>query len=203
MFALDRYSRTLLAAAAFAAFAGAFVTAPFVARGAAGDDVVRAAPATPASTPATFAVVLPRRDPFAGEPPAVHPSNAPMPPLSEIPAAIRPLPPNAGASYSVLPFAAPLRITAVVTGAHPFALVDEGGTTRVVTIGDRIDDVAIIAITTSGVRLVGGATLPVAPAPSTGLPSPSLPVSLSSSPAQPPLPPSPVSQPPIPGGRQP
>jgi hypothetical protein len=179
MFALNRSSRALLATSAFAAFAGAFVTAPLVARGAADDHIVRTAPAPPAATAGAFALVVPRRDPFAGDPPAA-PSSPPTalmspiistPPASEIPAAIRPLPPNAGAAGSALPFAAPPRITAVVTGDHPFALLDEGGTTRVVTVGDRIDGVVIRAITATAVRLADGTMLAVAATPSTGAPS--------------------------------
>lgn len=184
MFALNRSSRALLATSAFAAFAGAFVTAPLVARGAADDDIVRTAPAMPAATAGAVALVLPRRDPFAGDPPAAHPSSpsttlmssmTPTPSTSEIPAAIRPLPPNAGAAGSALPFAVPPRITAVVTGAHPFALLDEGGTTRVVTVGDRIDGVAIVAITATAVRVADGTMLMIAATPPTGSSS-SLPI---------------------------
>ena len=199
MFALDRFSRTLLATSAFAAFAGAFVTAPFAARGAAGENVVRTAPTTPAAISGAFAAVLPRRDPFAGDPPVSHPSSpptaplAPIPPISampsalsasEIPASIQPLPANAGASGSALPFAATSpaslapapRVTAVVTGTRPFALLDEGVTTRVVTIGDRIGGVAIVAITAAGVGLADGTMLAIAATPPTGPSSPSLPI---------------------------
>ena len=218
MFALDRTSRTLLATSAFAAFTGAFVSAPFVARGAADDHVVRTAPATPAATAGAFALVLPRRDPFAGDPPATHPSSPPMapieamPPISDIPAAIRPLPANAGASGFALPFtppsstsitSSPPRITAVVTGAHPFALVDEGETTRVVTVGDRIQGVTIVGITIGGIRLSDGTRLSIEAAPFTGLPSPTFPVP-SSSPVAPPSPlPYSAAPSPIPKGHQP
>jgi hypothetical protein len=181
MFALDRTSRALLAGAAFAAFAGAFVTAPFVADGAAGIDALHPARPAPLVTAIPFAIVLPRRDPFAGEPPAAQrsigegtPSGlaAPrIPVVPEIPAAIRPLPPNAGAAGFALPFTAGTRVTAVVTGSRPFALVDEGGTSRVVTIGDHVDGNAIAAITPDGVRLSTGATIPIA-APSSAPPTP-------------------------------
>ena len=190
MFALDRSSRALFATSAFAAFTGAFVTAPFVARGAADEQVAPSARATPAATAGAPALVLPRRDPFAGDPPAAHPRKSPtaptgaIPSIPEIPAAIRPLPANAGASGSALPFtpssstfitSTARHITAVVTGAHPFALLEEGETTRVVTVGDRIDGTAIIAITSTGMRLSDGTTLLIEAASSTPLPYPAAP----------------------------
>lgn len=95
--------------------------------------------------------------PFAG---------APIPGL-RIPAALRPLPPNAGAMNAPPPFGAQTaRVTAVVTGAHPYALVDDAGTTRIVTVGDNIASDAITAITAGGVRLANGRMLTVAPAAS-------------------------------------
>lgn len=175
MFALDAASRALLAAAAFAMFGAAFVTTPLVARGEAGA-VADPAPAVATLAPrTTFADVVPRRDPFAGgdapartsgpiaQPRAAVPA-APL--LPQIPAALRALPPNAGAGGGTFPFASAVRIaatvTAVVTGPHPFALVDEAGTTRMLTVGDRIDGEPIAAIDANGVRLAGGTMLAVA-----------------------------------------
>lgn len=63
----------------------------------------------------------------------------------------------------------------MVTGTHPFALLDDGVTTRVVTIGDRIDGLVILAITAAGVRLADGTMLTMAATPPTGPSSPSLP----------------------------
>ena len=90
-----------------------------------------------------------------------------IPPLPQIPAALRALPPNAGAGDGAFPFAAAApriaaTVTAVITGPQPFALVDEAGTTRMLTIGDRIDGQPIVAIDANGVRLSGGTTLAVA-----------------------------------------
>src|ERR1700738_4818406 len=144
MFALHAASRTLLAAAAFASFGAAFVTTPIVARGDAGF-VVDAAPPVASVTPQpALADVLPRRDPFAGgDTPARTNAQPPQPPIAapalaalpQIPAALRALPPNAGAGDGAFPFATgtPIAatVTAVITGAHPFALVDEAGTKRV------------------------------------------------------------------------
>ena len=176
MFALDTASRRALAAAAFAAFGAAFVTTPIVARG---DAAVVADPRpSVASLPAPTAPadVMPRRDPFAGgDAPTARPGAAlppaqiaapAMPPLPQIPAALHPLPPNAGAGDAAFPFATGPRtgaaVTAVITGPQPFALVDESGTTRVLTVGDRIDGDRIVGIDANGVRLAGGRVLAVA-----------------------------------------
>ena len=159
MFALDAASRTVLAAAAFAAFGAAFVTTPMTARGDAGL-VAGPMPSVTALPRRTEIIdVSPRRDPFAGgDAPASRPSAGP--PLPQIPAALRPLPPNAGASDAGFPFATDTRptatVTAVITGPHPFALIDDAGATRMLTVGDRIAGELIVAIGAEGVRLTGG-----------------------------------------------
>ena len=176
MFALDAASRAVLAATAFAAFGAAFVTTPLVARGEAGIIVDPMPSVVPLPARATLADIVPRRDPFAGDDTPVARSDAPlssgssaMPliaPLPQIPAALHALPPNAGAAGATFPFAtgthAGATVTAVITGPHPFALVDEGGATRVLAIGDRIDGEAIVAIDADGVRLSAGTMLAVA-----------------------------------------
>ncbi len=183
MFVLDAASRTLLATAAFAAFAAAFVSTALVARSEAGVLAGPAPSVVPLPVRTAFVDVVPRRDPFTGGDVAARPGTAPaqttaltatlpslpqIPAMPQIPAALRALPPNAGAGNEVFPFAAAARIdavvTAVITGPHPFALVDEAGTTRVLTIGDRIDGDAIVAIAVDGVRLSHGTRLAVVPA---------------------------------------
>ena len=162
MFALDTVSRAVLAATAFAAFAAAFVTTPMTARGDAG--AFTGAMASVTSLPRRTALddVVPRRDPFTGGD-APAPRSSAVPPPPQIPAALRPLPPNAGASDAGIPFALASRATAavsaVITGTHPFALIDDAGTTRMVTVGDRVAGEAIVAIDADGVRLSGGTTL--------------------------------------------
>jgi hypothetical protein len=185
MFALDAGSRTALAAAAFAAFGAAFVTTPIVARGDAAVVAIPIPSVAPLPAQAALADIVPRRDPFAGgDAPAARPSPASpesiampaLPMLPQIPAALRPLPPNAGAGDTAFPFAGGPRtsavVTAVITGPHPFALIDEGGATRVLTIGDRIDGEPIAAIDADGVHLSGGTLLAVARASETRAPSP-------------------------------
>lgn len=187
MFALDAASRAALAAIAFAAFGAAFVTTPIVARGDAGVITVPTPTVIALPTSTAVADVVPRRDPFAGgdkpaarsnaPPPQMRTALPPSPTLPQIPAALRALPPNAGAGDTAFPFATGARtgavVTAVITGPHPFALVDEAGATRVLTIGDRIDGDLIVAIGADGVRLSGGTMLAVARASETGSPLPS------------------------------
>ena len=174
MFALDAASRALLAAAAFVTFGAAFVTTPIVARGEAGVHTARA-PAFASLAPRTaFADVIPRRDPFAGgdipvragvpqpQPQVAVPA---IPPLPQIPAALRALPPNAGAGDGTFPFATGRERRTRHRGhpgPRPFALVDEAGTTRILTVGERIDGEPIAAIDANGVRLAGGTVLAVA-----------------------------------------
>lgn len=182
---LGRNSRAVLAAAAFASFAGAYVTTPIAPGSAAVPPVTVAPLVTPSPKPTPIAVVIPRRDPFAGEP---QPEAAPMPErdmsartTSEAPPfspafappsarALLPLPPNAGAASQPFPFstASPaqppaVRVVAVITGPHPYALIEDAGTTRLVTTGDRIGADTIGAITSSQVRLTNGSVLWVTP----------------------------------------
>jgi hypothetical protein len=215
MLRVSRANRAVLAGAAFASFAGSFVTTPFTARGDAGLAPQLPTRPAPSATVAAVAAVLPRRDPFAGDPPVrrnddvppfarshdADPSQMPaLPPFpasgsiaagATIPAALVPLPPNLSASGTPLstagasaaatanavssagaPAAVPsqpdgtIRVTAVVTGARPYALVDDGRTARLVTVGDRIGGDTLAAITAEGVRFSRGRVVPLSPASS-------------------------------------
>jgi hypothetical protein len=164
MLALDLTSRAALAGAALLAYAGAFSTAPTTASV---DTVARAAVSTAKAPQAVrLIVVVPHRDPFAGGmPTAVHIVMAPIatpPPFPAIPPSLGPLPPNAGARGAPFPFSPAEHVSAVVTGARPFALIDGGSTTQLVTVGDRYEGERIVAIDTGGVHLQSGVTLPVA-----------------------------------------
>ena len=164
MFTLDAVSRAALAATAFAAFAAAFVTTPMSARGDAGIVAVPLPSVTSLPQRAALADVMPRRDPFAGgEAPTARFALPATSALPQIPAALRALPPNAGASDAAFPFPAGARttatVTAVITGPQPFALVDDAGTRRMLTVGDRIGGDTIVAIDADGVRLSGGTAL--------------------------------------------
>ena len=166
--ALDRTSRAALACAALLAFAGAFSSAPATVNDAGGTSTLTVRARAPAK-PVRIVTILPRRDPFAGGlPAAVRTAARPAvaPPFLSIPPALGPLPPNAGAGGGLLPTAPAKHVSAIVTGTPPYALVDDGSTTRLVTVGDRLDGASIVAIDTAGVHLTGGTTLPVTQRPS-------------------------------------
>ncbi|HYW53375.1 MAG TPA: hypothetical protein VE826_05365 [Dongiaceae bacterium] len=215
MFALDAASRAVLAATAFAAFGAAFVTTPLVARGDAGIAPDAAPSVVPLRPRTALADVSPQRDPFAGGDTTASPSNAAspqapvvmpaMPPLPQIPAALRALPPNAGAGDAPFPFATGARtsatVPAVITGPHPFALVDESGTTRILTVGDRIDGDAIVAIDAAGIRLSNGLMLAVERATDSSAPPPSPARAILPAPMLAPAPPLPPLARPNSGGR--
>lgn len=163
MFALGRAERVVLLATGTLALAGGFVTAPFVARGSAGHDgdaldVLASAPRATAEVPAPL---RPRRDPFAGGygPTASSPSPAPassLPPIAAVPANLPILPPNAAA-----PPPASVRVAAVVTGTHPFALVTDEGGPHLVGRGDRLEGSIVTTIDGGGVTLADGSRLPL------------------------------------------
>lgn len=168
MLALGPRSRAALSAVAFAACAGAFAATPPAARSS--SETPPAAGPQPSRRPDPPVVAIaPRRDPFAADASVARADLAPSTPaalvaLPPIPATLNVLPPNAGASGNVAPFAAAATVTAIVTGPHPFALVDEGGSTRVVGTGEQIGAETVAAIGIDGVRLANGTTLRVAPA---------------------------------------
>lgn len=64
-----------------------------------------------------------------------------------------PIPPLIGASPS-----API-VRAVILGNPPRALVEDGGTVRVLGIGDRIGELAVAGITADGITLSDGSRL--------------------------------------------
>ena len=176
MLALGPRSRAALGEHALTAFDGAFVATPLAARSSAIEHPAAASAAAPLPDPAAVSVVVPRRDPFAGG--VAEPRAAATPQVSAVLAAVPPipatlgvLPPNAGAGGTMLPPASAARVTAIVTGPHPFALVDEGGATRVVGTGERIAGETIAAIGLDGVRLANGTMLHVAPPESPTVPS--------------------------------
>ena len=207
MLALGPRSRGALVAGALAAFALAYATTPLVAHGASAPLDLATAPAVAPPAPTPFVAVLPRRDPFAGAPdpgastraaalvpppPAGTIPSLPSPPT--IPGALGPLPssggvtlfsPSAGAGL-VVPDIGPMRdvppggaarVTAIVSGAHAYALVEERGGTRVVAAGDPVDGDRVAAIDAAGVHLARGTTLAVTradgfPAPAGGLVAP-------------------------------
>ncbi|MGD0473589.1 MAG: hypothetical protein ABSB70_10255 [Candidatus Velthaea sp.] len=123
------------------------------------------------------APVLVVRDPFAEPtPPAVLAATLPVrlphrqfgPQLSET---VEPLPNNlASDTIPALPDSAPdpdpaaPRVSALVTGPHPYAMLDTGGIHEIKGLGDRVGGVTIVSIGLDGVRLRDGKLLGVDPA---------------------------------------
>jgi len=124
---------------------------------------------TVARPPASaFVAVMPRRDPFAGGAVSIaRPVTATSPPLVSMLGE----PPPLAALPPAPPSIVPTRVTAVVAGARSFALVEDAGSTRVVTVGESLSGERIVAIGIDGVHLTNGVTLAVTPttARSTGV----------------------------------
>ena len=184
MFALDRYSRMLLAGGALASFAAAFAMTPLSANGALTRVGTVVAPREPSAEPTPVSPVEPRRDPFiaaiADDVP-VRAAATPVPAnaIPAIPAPhfpllphLGPLPPNAGAGAGggaplPLAFAVP-RLMAVANGPHPVALVSDGTHTHVIAAGDRFDHATVTHISDDGIELADGRHIGVVPADTPG-----------------------------------
>ena len=168
MFQLDPISRGLLASAALACFAGAFVSTPIVARSASAPTIPPMLSVIREPVRSSAEPIAPHRDPFAGSPPlrraATVPTKiaGPVLPVPAIPGALMPLPPNAGAAGTAVARPDAARVMAIISGRRPLALVDRAGTSEVIRVGDRLDGDAVVAIDSSGVHLAGGTTLAVA-----------------------------------------
>jgi hypothetical protein len=111
-----------------------------------------------------------RRDPFA-EPAVPAMVSATLPARTSPSETIESLPNNlANDTIPALPGSAPdspadgPRVTAIVTGPHPYAMLDAGGVHEIKGLGDRVGGVAILAIDLDGVRLRDGRRLTVDPA---------------------------------------
>ena len=147
----------LIAAAAVGCFIGAVALTPSEVRSRLSPGV-----ATPGAAPpevvAPVAFVIPNGDPFvaraADDDDRAAAATTREPALPTALARIGPLPPNAGA----FPFAWNGRsdeivVRAVVVGSHPSALVDDGGATHLLTVGDPIAGSSVVAIDAGGVVL--------------------------------------------------
>jgi hypothetical protein len=167
MLALDTRSRAACLGVALLAFAAAAWHDPLAAQTPPPPEPLPVA-TTALATPRRVAAVAPRRDPFVGAP-----VSSAAQPVTDAPAFPRVAPPPIpGAPTAAIGNAAQgERVTAIVTGAHPYALVANGERTRVVTIGDRVAGVPIAAIGVQGVRLADGrslmidAVIPTPPSP--------------------------------------
>lgn len=151
--------RLILGAASLACFAAALLLMPEGARsqldGRPHDPI---GGATPRLEPPP-AVVAPDRDAFAPRADfdeEVRPAVPSPPPLAPI-RFTRP-------SIVMPPPLSPVRVTAIATGITPTAIIEVGGTSRVVTIGDAIDGSAIASIGEGTIVLANGRRLELEPA---------------------------------------
>ncbi len=102
----------------------------------------------------------------AGDPAPVRkpPSAAPLPELA-YPAAVVVRDPFAGApgpGSETAAVAAP-RVGALVLGAHPRALIENGERAELVGVGSAVGSAVVTAITSAGVLLDDGTTIPFGP----------------------------------------
>ena len=143
--ASNRTLRTLFVMAAIVCFSAAFLTTPSAVRSQFGQRS-NTAPAQPVrSYSAARQVVVPAlRDPFT---PRSTTGEMPLP------------------DGRRLPIRSTARVTAIATGPHPTALVESGGVTRAVTIGDELDSSRISEISGTTVILANGIRLSLDAAP--------------------------------------
>jgi hypothetical protein len=91
-----------------------------------------------------------RRDPFRGDPSEPHTERPRMAPI------------GAFSRAALAPIADLPAVSALVVGAHPFALLEDGGVSQLRTLGDRVGNHRIVAITLAGVRLDDGSFIALA-----------------------------------------
>ena len=160
------FSSRLIAAGAVACFIGAIALTPSEVRSRLSPKLDVAA-ATPSAFAPEPAIVMPGGDPFAAriieaDPTPMAAPHAPNP--GSLPAFslahIGPLPANAGAGMMTLgPSFTGLRVSAVVIGVHPTAIIVDGTVSRLVTVGDRVGDARVTTIDASGIDLSDGRRL--------------------------------------------
>jgi hypothetical protein len=156
--------RRAVVAAAIGCFIAAVALTPSEVR-----SRLRAAPANaplaPPAASAPLAIVLPDGDPFAaraGDDDAL--ASHELRPASSFPfafARVGPLPPNAGAGAFPLAGGTPV-VRAIALGANPSALIDDGGSTHLVSAGDRLGMTSVATIDAGGVTLADGRHLALA-----------------------------------------
>jgi hypothetical protein len=152
-----RRDRAILAALGVASLVAAVAVIPHDAgRASSVPAPAQLAAGAPSSAPASV-WTAPKRNPFAGDPASIaSPSqaNAVLAPTNSPLAVVTPPPIGAEAAE---------RVTAIVSGAHPAAIVEVNAHARVVTPGDRIAGRTIVAIDAGGVLFDDGSALELAP----------------------------------------
>jgi hypothetical protein len=166
---LDPFSRGAIVALLALCAAGAFVLAPVRVRSSIETAQQRALASVVTATPSgTDTIVAIQRDPFAepvtGQMTAVLARAPGMPhgPIGALPSNLSSdTIPSMPGGEPIPAFEAP-RITAIVTGAHPYVMLDTGGVHEIKGIGDRVHGIAIVSIDIDGIRLQSGERLTVA-----------------------------------------
>lgn len=176
---LDPFSRGAVVALTTLCFASLIALTPIRARSFVAENERQPAPPGPRAPLDTLAIVPVARDPF--DEPVGHDAMVPATSVSRSPLrrAMGALPSNLrsdtipGMPGSVSDSGAPSepasagsaatmsRVTAIVTGAHPYAMIETNGDHEIKGIGDRVGGVAIVAIGLDGLRLQNGQRLTV------------------------------------------
>ena len=157
---LARTKRPLVVGAAILCFAAAGVLTPSDVRsqldGARPETHIE--PATLSSPP--LVPVLPSGDAFAPRVAVADDSRPALPKM--LPPSMPRLPAAAVAARGV-PMSV-TRVLAIATGSHPTAIVEDGGSERLVTIGDPLDGSEIAAMQDDSIQLKNGRRLSLEPA---------------------------------------
>lgn len=169
---LDPISRAAIIAMSILCVGATVVLAPMRARSS--DSQLRAQPVSALHAAPAPPDLWIARDPFVGEParqitaprtatPRGADDSAPSDGIVPLPSnlavsAIPAIPPEVGAPATT----SAIRVTAIVTGPHPYAMVEIGGTHVVEGIGDRIAGQSVTAIGIDGLTLGNGQHLYVA-----------------------------------------
>jgi len=160
---LARSKRALLAVAALLCYVAAIVLAPSNVRSQLDPRPHEALldPQPPFVAPP--APVAPQRDAFAPRATVADDAASAAPVLS-VPA----LPLPARLPVAIAPPPRPIsspRLTAIVTGTEPAAVIEVGSEAQLVTIGDPLEASTITTIDDDGIGLANGHRLPLEPAP--------------------------------------
>jgi hypothetical protein len=162
---LARAKRLSFGAAALLCFAAAIVLTPSSVRSQLTGHHIDAGAEPSPRAEASLAAVVPAGDAFA---PRADSDEEPRPALSAPPPPLRlpQLPQTRVQSPNLVP--PHPRITAIATGSNPSAIVEDGGTARIVIVGDPLAGSTISAIGDDGIRLTNGRRLSLEP----GTPTP-------------------------------
>jgi len=148
-------TRRRCSVAAVASLVAGIATLPLTVRSAAIVPYARAPISTDAPPPIEIPVEI-RRNPFRGDPSEPRAERPRTTTIGVFPRdAIAPVPDRPA-------------VSALAVGAHPFALLEEGGVSQLRTLGDRVGTHRIVGITLAGVRLDDGSLLTL----TTGTPAP-------------------------------